>query len=193
MSSDFSRLRLLVLLLATTVVLATIGCSDDDEPVVAPPAPPPPAVDLFTGAYVMENWADTGIDDGATSIDPASGSTATAAFGYDVPDGGCFSGRSFRTATFLVPVPSSGVVTFDWVYTGFHAWHQATAFFRVFAGVKEIVEVNEQSVSGNFSFSGSTSINVSGGGTFGFEIGGKNFDTDCTLRGTLTITNSPAP
>ena len=190
MFSDFSRFRLLVLLLASIAVLATFACSDDDKP-VAPP--PPPAVDLFTGAYVMENWTDSGIGDGTTAIDPASGSTATASFGYNVPDGSCYSGRSFRTATFEVPVPTSGVVTFDWVYTGFHAWHQATAFFRVFADGKEVLAVNGQSVSGNFTFSGSTSIEVPEGGAFGFEIGGKNYDTDCTLRGTLTITNSPAP
>jgi len=193
MASDLSRFRILALLLASTVVLATIGCSDDDAPVVAPRVTPLPAVDLFSGAYVMENWTDSGITDGATAMDPASGETATAAFSYDVPDLSCFSGRSFRTATFEVPVPTSGVVTFDWVYTGFHSWYQANAFFRIFADGKEILAVNKPSVSGTFTFSGSTSINVSKGGTFGFEIGGKNFDTDCTLRGTLTITNSPAP
>ena len=191
MSCRIGRFRLLFLSLTSIAVLATFACSDDDNP-VAPPAPLP-AVDLFSGAYVMENWTSSGIDEGTTSLDPASGSTATAAFSYDVPDGSCFSGRTFRTATFEVPVPESGIVSFDWVYTGYHAWYQANAFFRVFADGEEIVAVDRQAVSGNFTFSGSESIKVSKGGTFGFEIGGGNYDTDCTLRGTLTITNSPAP
>lgn len=189
MSSEFRRFRFAVLLLVTTVVLTTTGCSDDDDVVGSKKLP---AVDLFTGDYVMENWTNSGISEGTSSIDPASGSTANASFSYNVPDGSCFTGRSFRTVIFEVPVPTSGTVTFDWVYTGFHAWHQATVFFRVFSGAKEILEVNNQSVSGNFSFSGSTSITAYGGETLGFQIGGKNYDTDCTLLGTLTVTNSPA-
>jgi len=188
MSCRIGRFRLLFLLLTSIAILATFACSDDDTPVA-----PLPDVDLFSGAYVMENWTSSGIADGTTSIDPTSGSTATAAFSYDVPDGSCASGRSFRTTTFEVPVPESGIVSFDWVYAGFHAWFSANAFFRVFADGKEILVIDMQSVSGNFSFSGSESIKVSKGGTFGFEIGGRNFDTDCTLRGTLTITNSQAP
>jgi hypothetical protein len=54
MSSNFGRFRLLVFLFASIAVLATFACSDDDEPIVAPPAPPP-HVDLFSGAYAMEN------------------------------------------------------------------------------------------------------------------------------------------
>jgi hypothetical protein len=173
-------------------VLAMFACSDDDKP-VAPPEPPPPAVDLFSGAYAIENWTNSGILDGTTSIDPASGEPTTAAFSYNVPDAGCYSGREFRTTTFEVPVPTSGVVTFDWVYTGFHAWYQANAFLRFFVDGEELLAVNRQTVSGTFTLSGSATITVSGPGTFGIEIGGKNYDTDCTLRGTLTITNTPTP
>ena len=189
MFSHFSRFRLLVLLLASTAVLAALGCSDDD--VVAPtptPAPPP-----FSGAYAMENWSDGGITGGTTSIDPDSGSTATAAFSYDVQLGG--GGVAFRTASFEVPVPKSGSVTFDWVYTGFHAWCcPATVFFRVFADGDEYRAIDDQGTGGgSFTFSGTAAINVSDTGTFGFEIGGQNFDLDSRLLGTLTITNFRTP
>ncbi len=192
MSSNFDGFRLLVFLFALIAVLAMFACSDDDKSVVAPPDPPP-AVDLFSGAYAMENWTNSGILEGTTLIDPASGEPTTAAFSYNVANGHCISGISFRTATFEVPVPTSGVVTFDWVYTGFHAWHQANAFLRFFADGEELLAVNKQTVSGSFTLSGSATITVSGPGTFGIEIGGKNYDTDCTLRGTLTITNTPTP
>jgi len=187
MSSDFSRLRLLVLLLASTAVLAALGCSDDD--VVAPKPIPLP----FSGAYTMENWTDSGITGGTTSIDPDSGSTATAVFSYDVQLGNPGNGVSFRTAKFEVPVPKSGIVTFDWVYTGFHAWYEATAFFRVFADGDEFLGVDNQSASGGFTFSGTAAINVSDTGTFGFEIGGYNHDMNSTLQGTLTITKLRTP
>lgn len=192
MSSNFSGFRLLVFLFASMAILVIFACSDDDKSVVAPPAPPP-AVDLFSGAYAMENWTNSGILEGTTSIDPASGEPTTATFSYNVANGNCISGISFRTTTFEVPVPTSGVVTFDWVYTGFHAWYQANAFLRFFADGKELLAVNRQTVSGSFTLSGSATITVSGPGTFGIEIGGKNYDTDCTLRGTLTITNTPTP
>lgn len=179
----FSRCRLLVLLLASTAVLAAFGCSDDDKCVAPSPSPP-----LFSGAYAMENWTDSGILEGTTSIDPDTGSTETAVFSYDVQLSG--NGVSYRTATFEVPVLESGVVVFDWEYTGFHAWCcQATAFMRIFAEEDEIIAIDNQAVPGGFTFSGTAGINVSDTGTFGFEIGGQNFDSNSTLQGTLTITN----
>lgn len=187
MSSGFSRLRLLVFLLASTAVLAAFGCSDDNG--VAPKPSPLP----FSGAYAMENWTAGGITGGTTSIDPGSGSTATAVFSYNVQLGNPGNGVTFRTAKFEVPVPKSGVVTFDWVYTGFHAWWQATAFMRVFADGDEFLAVDNQSASGGFTFSGTAAINVSDTGTFGFEIGGRNFDENSTLQGTLTITKFRTP
>ena len=187
MSSDFSRLRLLVLLLASTAVLAAFGCSDDD--VVAPKPTPLP----FSGDYAMENWTDSGITGGTTSIDPDSGSTAPAVFSYDVQLGNPGDGITFRTAKFEVPVPKSGIVTFDWVYTGYHAFCcPATAYFRIFADRDEFLAVG-QSAGGGFTFSGSAAINVSDTGTFGFEIGGENYDSDSRLRGTLTITKFRTP
>jgi len=184
MSSDFRRLRLLVLLLASTAVLAAFGCSDDDSVVAPKPLP-------FSGAYAMENWTESGIQGGTTAIEPDSGSTASAVFSYDVQLGG--GGVSFRMATFAVPVPKSGVVSFDWVYTGFHAWCcPATAYFRVFADGDEFVAVDSQA-GGGFTFSGTAAINVSDTGTFGFEIGGQNFDSDSRLQGTLTITKFRTP
>ena len=186
MSSDFSRLRLLVLLLVSTAVLAAFGCSDDD--VVAPKPTPLP----FSGDYAMENWTDSGITGGTTSIDPDSGSTSTAVFSYDVQLGNPGNGVSPRAATFEVPVPKSGIVTFDWVYTGFHAYYEASAYFAVYAASTYYTAI-DQSTSGSFTFSGTAAINVSDTGTLIFGIGGSNNDSNSTLQGTLTITNFRTP
>ncbi len=141
----------------------------------------------------MHNWATSGIMGGTASITPDSGSTTTAVFGYDVQLGNSGSGVSFRTVTFEVQVPKSGVVAFDWVYTGFHAWYNANAVFRIYAAKDEFVAVETQTVSGNFTFSGTAAINVSDSGKLGFQIGGRNFDWNNTLQGTLTITNFRTP
>ena len=188
MSFDFSRFRLLLILVASIAVLATFNCCDDDDCPVAPTPTPP----RFSGAYAMGNWTDSGITGGTTSIDPDTGSPAAAAFSYDVQLD--FGTVTFRTATFEVPVPKSGIVTFDWVYTGFHAWCcPATAYFRVFADGANFLAIDNLPASGGFTFSGRAAINVSDTGSFGFEIGGGNADSDRRLQGTLTITNFRTP
>lgn len=190
MASFSNGFRLFVLLLASVAVLATLNCSDDDDCPVAPT----PTAPRFSGAYALENWTDSGITGGTTTISPDSGSTTTAAFSYDVDLGNPGSGVSHRTARFEVPVPTSGVVTFDWTYEGFHAWCcQATAYFRIFADGDEFLVSNNIPVPGGFSMSGSAAINVLDTGTLGFEIGGANFDSNSRLQGTLTITNFQTP
>jgi len=187
MSFDSRRFRLLVLLLVSTAVLAAFGCGDDNGVAPKPTSP------SFSGAYAMENWTNGGIAGGTASVSPDSGSTSTAIFSYDVQLGNPGIGVGFRTVRFEVPVPKSGVVTFHWVYAGFHAYYLADAYFRVFAAGVEFVPVDNQSTSGAFTFSGDATINVSDTGTLGFEIGGRNLDYISTLQGTLTITNFRTP
>jgi hypothetical protein len=188
MASSLSKFRLLVLLLASIAVLATFNCCDDDDCPVAPT----PTAPRFSGDYAMGNWTTSGITGGTTTINPDTGSTAAADFSYDVSLGS--GGVSYRTATFEVPVPKSGVVTFDWTYTGFHAWCcPATAYFRIYADGDEFIAINNLPAGGGFTFSGRAAINVSDTGTFGFVIGGENYDSDSRLQGTLTITNFRTP
>ena len=44
-----------------------------------------------------------------------------------------------------------------------------------------------------FDYSGTATINVNPGDTFGFMVGGSNFDSTNHLNGDLTITNFDAP
>jgi hypothetical protein len=144
----------------------------------------------FTGPYALQHWTKTGIAEGTTSIAPSTGSSASAAFSYDVALAG--GGISERSAAFTTVAQASGHVAFNYSYSGFHAFFKAFATFNVLNGATSMVAASGP-VSGNFAFSGSFEFDVIGGQTFGFEVGGENFDAVSQLRGALTITNFSAP
>lgn len=147
----------------------------------------------FTGPYQLQNWNSGGISGGSTSITPPSGASATAQFGYNVNLGG--GGVSFRTATFSTTAATSGPVSFTWNYAGYHAFFQTNATFQVFANGPggTTNTLFSGSVGGGFNVSGSASINVATGFTYGYTIGGKNSDSDSRLIGTLTLSNFSTP
>lgn len=142
----------------------------------------------FVDEFALVNWNDAGITDGTTSLTHPTGFTSVAAFAYDVNLGNPGAGVTQRTATFEMISPITGTIRFDWEYTGFHAFFVARADFIAFSDVQEVVELSGESVSGNFTFTGTTVINVVEGGSFGFDIGGRNGDSNSRLLGTLTVT-----
>jgi hypothetical protein len=75
-----------------------------------------------------------------------------------------------------------------------HAWFQAYANFDVLLnGVVVTTPVNGIKVSGNFSFLDTVSVEVNAGDTLELRIGGRNFDSNSILNGTLTLTNFIGP
>ena len=154
----------------------------------------------FTGPYEMQNWSSSGINQGTTSISPASGPATSAEFSYDVhlpypaP-----AGVSYRTANFSTTAPRTGYVSFDWTYAFHHCWYNVYADFYVFAegssGTTLIHEVDFYNLlyTGPQTFSGSSTIWVEEGYDFGFIIGGSNFDYSGFIYGTLTVSNFVAP
>ena len=158
----------------------------------------------FTGVYAAQNWSHTymcgsacwtssGISGGTTSIEPGDGNSDQVALAYNVDLGNPGGGVSQRTATFSQLATATGEVSFDWAYTGFHAFFQVNAELTVFAersgGTTTIVEVNQAAGGNSFSFSGSTTITVEAGRRFGIIVGGRNFDSNSRLRGTVEISN----
>lgn len=143
----------------------------------------------FFGDYALARWTKTGITGGTTSIAYPGNSTAVGSFGYDVNLGTTTTGVSQRTATYQMIAPVTGTVRFDWEYTGFHAFFQARANFTAFAGENVSVEVDGATVSSNFRFTGSTVLAVEAGAPFGFELGGRNGDSNSRLVGTLAVSN----
>jgi hypothetical protein len=159
----------------------------------------PPAQTGFVGAYESRNWSAAGILEGTTQIAPLCGSSTTADFSYGVNLGNPGGGVSFRTATFSNVAPASGNVTFDWEYTGFHAFFAAEIYFEVFAETStgrqtQLVIPAGTPGGGGFTQTGTVANwPIEEGMEWGVVIGGSNFDTNSVLRGTLTISNLDAP
>jgi len=132
----------------------------------------------------------TGGGSGTTTV-VSDGTSGPAVFSYSQHFG--FSGSwSFSTVA-----SSTRTVNLAWTYTGFHS------FFRVTVGLDAFVThgatttttslVNDGPVncctppSGGFSYSGTTSLSVQAGDTYGFAMRGSHFDSLHVLEGTLTV------
>lgn len=144
----------------------------------------------FTGSYSQDNWSNSGIRGGSSNLNLVDD---TGNFDYSVNLGR--GGVSRRTVRFLTTAADTGTVNFDWDYSGFHAFFQAFAEFEVIRNGDVVLDlVNRRRVRGNFNFSGvDESFSVNQGDSFGFRIGGQNFDSNSRLRGNLAISNFEAP
>ncbi len=108
------------------------------------------------------------------------------------------AGFSTQTWTVQAIAPADGDYTFDWDYNGFHAFFEVTAFLNTFNPGTTLYSAGPQNCcttpsagfdqSGRFTFS-----NISAGGTFGFTMGGSNFDSSNILQGTLTLNQVTVP
>jgi hypothetical protein len=158
-----------------------------------------PATQQFTGAYVLQNWTATASNGGTPAINPSTGPSGCPAFSYNINLGSPASGVSARTWTFQTTTPADGTVTFNWRYTGFHAFFQVTALLQVFAGANTITLYSAgptdccTTPSAGFDVSGTATIPVTAGSPFGVIAGGSNGDSNSQLNGTLTIWNFTAP
>ncbi len=141
----------------------------------------------FTDGYEIEGWDASEIAGGTTEITGVS--ILNAEFTYTVRLAG--GGVTSRTADYTVTVPNSGTITFDWAYTGNHRFFQAFEEFHVIVNGEEVATpLAESSSSGNFNYSGfDQAVSVEAGDTFGFRIGGRNFDSNSELDGLLSISN----
>ena len=160
-------------------------------------APSAFAASGFTGPYEMQHWSGAG--PGNVSISPSSGPATSADFNYFLQS---FAVFSTQTWSYQMTAPATGNVTFNWNYHGFHAFFQVRVFLRVFSngpggGTTTLVSAGPanccSSPSGGFNYSGTASIHVNQGSTFGLQAGGSNFDSDDKLFGTITVSNFNGP
>jgi hypothetical protein len=128
------------------------------------------------------NWQVTG--PGTTSIELSNNNSIT--FNYRL------EGESVwqtQTWIFFATAARTGVVKFNWNYSGFHGWYQVQAEINAFS--KGLPEQNQNfsfSVGGSMQGEGQALIKINQGYEFGFVIKGRNFDRDTRLLGSLTIT-----
>lgn len=147
----------------------------------------------FTGNYEPQHWTATG--PGITSITPPSGATTSATFSYDLEP----SGFSAQAWTYAVTAADDGLVSFNWNYSGFHSFFLVTAGLNVFADgpagrvMQALVAAGPRSCcdppSAGFNYSGTASISVHSGYSFGIITSGSHFDGTEVLQGSVQLTN----
>jgi hypothetical protein len=143
----------------------------------------------FTDGFEIENWEKGEIDDGTTEMFGVA--TESAEFSYTVNLGNPGPGVTNRTADFTITAPFNANITFDWEFTGNHRWFQAFGEFHVIVDDEEVISpVNEEGSSGGYNYIGfDETFSVEAGDTFGFRIGGQNFDSSSILNGLLRVSN----
>lgn len=104
------------------------------------------------------------------------------------------AGFSTRTWNARATATEAGNYTFDWDYSGFHAFFGVTAFLNT-TDAATLVNAGPQNCcttpSNGFAYSGSyTFVGLNAGDVFGFNMGGRNFDSDNRLIGTLHLTQT---
>jgi hypothetical protein len=98
--------------------------------------------------------------------------------------------------SFSTVASSTRTVNLAWNYTGFHSFFQVRVALQAFVthgGTTTTSLVNDGPVncctppSGGFSYSGTASLSVQAGDTYGFLMQGSHFDSAHVLDGTLTV------
>ncbi|MGI9628279.1 MAG: Ig-like domain-containing protein, partial [Longimicrobiales bacterium] len=144
-------------------------------------------------------WTSDGIEGGTTSIDPSNGDRNAVSLAYDVNLGAMSAGVSLRTTTFSAVATGTGTVSFDWVYSGFHAFFQTTAELTAFAETgtgattTNTLVAGGTPVGGGFTVSGSATVEVVAGRRFGIIVGGSNRDANGTVQGQVQLQGITGP
>ena len=100
------------------------------------------------------------------------------------------------SATFSTTATQTGALTFDWSYAWFHAWYLPSASLTFFANsASGVVEntVYSSNVGPGALVSGSTTLNLSQGYSWGLRVGGRNYDSSSSLSGIVTLSQLPSP
>ena len=150
----------------------------------------------FTESYGPQNWSKAG--PGNTSITAASGPATGVTFHYDYYPS--YVPSSTETWTFSTVATADGPASFDWAYSGFHAWFQVRVGLQAFADGPDgrvttpLVSAGPASCcsgppSGGFSYSGAATLTVHSNYAFGLIATGSNGDSNHTMRGDITLTN----
>ena len=92
-----------------------------------------------------------------------------------------------QTWTYYATSSTTGTLSFNWDYAGYHAWYkpylQINAFTDGDHGREYQTLIEGKQRAGN----GSSSLQIEKGKTFGFTIKGSNYDRDTRLLGSLKV------
>ena len=100
------------------------------------------------------------------------------------------------SATFSTTATQTGALTFDWSYAWFHAYSSPSASLTFFANsASGVVEntVYSSNVGPGALVSGSTTLNLSQGYSWGVRASGRNYDSNTDISGIVKLSALPSP
>ena len=130
------------------------------------------------------SWSKTGI--GTTTI--AQNDDSSLRFTYNVVSTAVYDGEWWTLTS-----TATATETFDFIYryNCFHAWFRTTAQLIAFAdGPDGTQRITLYSGSGTTTQIGTSSLEVTEGYSFGFQIYASNFDSNAIAQGSLDIYNN---
>ena len=124
----------------------------------------------------------------------SDGSASAPEFRYALYGDAVWETNTWR---FSATTTASGPIDIGYVYSGFHAFYDVEAFLRAFVthdGNTTSTTLVAAYAGGccsppsqGFGYTGTATLDVEPGDTVGFELGGRNYDSDARLLGTLTL------
>jgi hypothetical protein len=141
------------------------------------------------GAATADVWVGAGL--GGTTV--SDGTSGDPQFKYSLDP----AGFGQQTWTFGAQASDGGAIVLPYDYSGFNAYFQVTVGLDIFVTHGEDTTTTPlvhagptnccSAPSGGFHYSGTTTVDVQAGDTYGFTMTGSNFDSNNVLQGTLTI------
>lgn len=171
-----------------TLAIATVLMAATTVPLDATVA----ANEGFTGPFTLDQWSDSGIADGITSVAPHEPRVSML---YDVNLGNPGPGVPYREAFYANTAAESGRVYVDWSWDGSHSIFANEGGLWLFAenlqGGVDRVELRPLGpIPSPFLFSGeAASIEIVEGRPWGIVVGGGNFDSASRVVGEIDLSN----
>lgn len=102
-------------------------------------------------------------------------------------------GIPFTTQDFTAISPWTGTISFDWAFKFFPEYIGANAYAAVLVNGYAVAILYNATGGGFVSASGTQTVNVVAGQSFGVRFGGANFDFFSKIAGSLTLSNLIPP
>lgn len=138
-------------------------------------------------SFASQDWTASG--PGTSSVTYPENDPNSVVFNYD---GTPSMGGQWRY-TNSAKANKSETIDFNYDYSGNHSWYDANAYAEAFVdgpNGQTIVPLWSGGTYGQFDHTGSSSIQVNQGYSYGFIVGGSNFDSSEILQGQLEVTRT---
>lgn len=176
---------------AVVLAILVIGCDRVDNPVDQHAK----TTNLPSMSKVATYWANPWAASGPGTVTLISdGTTGNPSMSYYLSGWAVYSPQTWQFST---TASQAMTVTLPFHYTGFHAWYAVEVWVRAFVGGTEYPLISQGPIncctppSGGFDLTGSVTLTVAQGESFGFRFGGRNYDSDARLLGTFTVLPQP--